>query len=57
MCVCVCVGEGGAKKSQLINWYLKEIEAELDSVEELKTKRLLVEKIVERLVERVSMHS
>ncbi len=48
-------GEGGARQSQLINWYLKEIEAELDSVEEVKSKKLLVEKIVERLVQKVSV--
>ncbi len=58
-CVCdgqhgVRTGEGGARQSQLVNWYLKEIEAELDSVEEVKSKKLLVEKIVERLVQRVS---
>lgn len=52
--MCVCLGEGGTRKSQLVNWYLKEIEADIDTVEELAAKKGLVEKIVERLVKHVS---
>lgn len=50
------LGDGGARQSQLINWYLKEIEADIETVEELTAKKLLVEKIVERLVHHVSVH-
>ena len=53
--MCLLLGEGGARQSKLVNWYLKEIEAELDSIEEVKTKKVLVEKIIERLVQRVSV--
>lgn len=48
------LGEGGATKSQLVNWYLKEVEADIETVEELATKKILVEKIVERLLDHVS---
>uniref|UniRef100_A0A8C5R9A7 DNA replication licensing factor MCM6 n=1 Tax=Leptobrachium leishanense TaxID=445787 RepID=A0A8C5R9A7_9ANUR len=38
------------KKSDLINWYLKEIEAEIDSEEELVNRKLIIEKVIHRLV-------
>uniref|UniRef100_A0A8C4SCS0 DNA replication licensing factor MCM6 n=1 Tax=Erpetoichthys calabaricus TaxID=27687 RepID=A0A8C4SCS0_ERPCA len=38
------------RKSALINWYLKEIEAEIDSEEELINKKKIIEKVIHRLV-------
>ncbi|XP_036822281.1 DNA replication licensing factor MCM6 [Oncorhynchus mykiss] len=38
------------KKSALINWYLKEMESEIDSEEELIHKKSLIEKVLHRLV-------
>lgn len=43
------------KKSAVVNWYLKEIEAEIDSEEELINKKGLVEKVIHRLVHYVSL--
>ncbi|KAM9428090.1 DNA replication licensing factor MCM6-like [Salvelinus alpinus] len=38
------------KKSAVINWYLKEMESEIDSEEELVNKKGLIEKVLHRLV-------
>uniref|UniRef100_A0A4W3HNK1 DNA replication licensing factor MCM6 n=1 Tax=Callorhinchus milii TaxID=7868 RepID=A0A4W3HNK1_CALMI len=38
------------KRSDLIDWYLKEIESEIDSEEELINKKKLIEKVIHRLV-------
>lgn len=38
------------KKSAVVNWYLKEIEADIDSEEDLINKKALVEKVIHRLV-------
>ncbi|KAF3699002.1 Zygotic DNA replication licensing factor mcm6-B [Channa argus] len=38
------------KKSAVVNWYLKEIESEIDSEEELVNKKGLIEKVIHRLV-------
>lgn len=40
----------GMRKSQLVNWYLKEIESEIESEAELIRRKLLVEKVIERLI-------
>lgn len=37
------------KRSELVNWYLKEIESEIDSEEELINKKRIIEKVVHRL--------
>ncbi|KAK1166047.1 zygotic DNA replication licensing factor mcm6-B-like [Acipenser oxyrinchus oxyrinchus] len=42
--------ESTLKKSGLINWYLKEIESEIDSEEELVNKKKIIEKVIHRLV-------
>lgn len=42
------------KKSAVVNWYLKEIESEIDSEEELVRKKSLIEKVLHRLVHYVS---
>lgn len=38
-----------------MNWYLKEIESEIDSEEELVNKKGLIEKVLHRLVHYVSV--
>lgn len=50
------VGEEGTRQGDLVNWYLGEIEGEIDSVEMLAEKKVLVEKVIERLVQHVSCH-
>lgn len=42
------------KKNSVVNWYLKEIESEIDSEEELINKKGLIEKVIHRLVHFVS---
>ncbi|EDM09875.1 minichromosome maintenance deficient 6 (MIS5 homolog, S. pombe) (S. cerevisiae), isoform CRA_b [Rattus norvegicus] len=41
--------ESALKRSELVNWYLKEIESEIDSEEELINKKRIIEKVVHRL--------
>lgn len=43
------------KKSAVVNWYLKEIESEIDSEEELVNRKGLIEKVIHRLVHYVSV--
>ncbi|XP_062409542.1 MCM6 minichromosome maintenance deficient 6, like [Sardina pilchardus] len=38
------------KKSELINWYLKELEGEIDSEAELIAKKSLIERVIHRLI-------
>uniref|UniRef100_A0A4W5L9J7 DNA replication licensing factor MCM6 n=1 Tax=Hucho hucho TaxID=62062 RepID=A0A4W5L9J7_9TELE len=42
--------EGKTHKTAVINWYLKEMESEIDSEEELINKKSLIEKVLHRLV-------
>ena len=46
--------EGGVRQGELVNWYLKEIEGEIETLQELTDKKLLVEKVIDRLVHHVS---
>uniref|UniRef100_A0A672SRY9 DNA replication licensing factor MCM6 n=1 Tax=Sinocyclocheilus grahami TaxID=75366 RepID=A0A672SRY9_SINGR len=46
--------ESSLKKSELINWYLKEMESEIDSEAELVAKKNLIEKVLYRLIHYVS---
>uniref|UniRef100_A0A670Z368 DNA replication licensing factor MCM6 n=1 Tax=Pseudonaja textilis TaxID=8673 RepID=A0A670Z368_PSETE len=41
--------DAALKKSELINWYLKEIESEIDSEEELVNKKKVIERVIHRL--------
>ena len=43
------------KKSELINWYLKEIESEIESEEELINKKKIIEKVIHRLTRYVGI--
>ncbi|XP_019516883.1 PREDICTED: DNA replication licensing factor MCM6 isoform X2 [Hipposideros armiger] len=42
--------ESALKRSELVNWYLKEIESEIDSEEELINKKRIIEKVIYRLI-------
>ncbi|KAK6491860.1 maternal DNA replication licensing factor mcm6 [Huso huso] len=42
--------ESSLKKSELVNWYLKEVESEIDSETELIAKKNLIEKVLHRLI-------
>ena len=44
------------RQRELVNWYLSEVaEGEIESVEELAEKKVLVEKVIDRLVQHVSI--
>ena len=42
------------RRSEVIDWYLKEIQGDIESVEQLADRKALVEKIVDRLMHHVS---
>ncbi|XP_078259521.1 DNA replication licensing factor MCM6-like [Rhinoraja longicauda] len=42
--------DASPKKSELVNWYLKEIESEIESEEQLINKKRLIEKVIYRLI-------
>ncbi|KAI4872501.1 hypothetical protein NFI96_031985 [Prochilodus magdalenae] len=42
--------ESSLKKSELINWYLKEVESEIESEAELISRKSLIERVLHRLV-------
>ena len=46
--------ETGVRQSELVNWYLKEMEHEIESEAELVEKKNLVEKVIYKLVHMVS---
>ncbi|NWV14888.1 MCM6 factor, partial [Ptilonorhynchus violaceus] len=41
--------DASLKRSELINWYLKEIESEIESEEELINKKKIIERVIHRL--------
>ena len=55
--MCAAEEEEELKKSAVINWYLKEMESEIDSEEELINRKSLIEKVLHRLVHYVSTHT
>lgn len=46
--------DSGVHRGQLVNWYLKEMESEIESEAELIERKTLVEKVIYRLVHHVS---
>lgn len=42
--------ETGIHKTELINWYLKEMEHEIDTEAELVEKKMVVEKVIHKLI-------
>lgn len=45
----------GVKMSELINWYLEQVAEQIESEEELVERKTLVEKVVDRLINHVSI--
>jgi len=53
----VCTDEdSGLRRTQLVNWYLEDIENEIDSEAELVERKTIVEKVIYRLIHHVCMH-
>lgn len=46
--------DAGLHQSQLVSWYLEELESEIDSEAELIEKKAVVEKVIYRLIHHVS---
>ena len=50
----ICVlGESGVRRSDIVNQYLKDIESEIETEEELAERKLLVDKVLDRLITHV----
>ena len=47
-------GFEGVRKSDVVNWYLKEMEEEIENEEQLLETKAKVEKVIDRLTQRVS---
>ena len=43
-----------SRKSALINWYLNEISDEIETEQELTEKKMLIERVINRLIYQVS---
>ncbi|XP_076456168.1 DNA replication licensing factor MCM6-like isoform X2 [Babylonia areolata] len=43
-------GDTGVRKSDLIGWYLKEMEADIETEQELMEKKTVAEKVIDRLI-------
>lgn len=46
---------GAPKRSELVNWYLEEIVDEIETEAQLAECKLLVERIIDRLIKKVSL--
>lgn len=42
------------KKSQVVDWYLEKIQDTIDSEEELIERKMIIDKVIERLIYKVS---
>jgi len=49
--------DSGIRRSDVVNWYLKEKESEIESEAELEEHTFLIGKIIDRLVKNVSYFS
>ena len=49
------IGESGIRRADVVNWYLKEKESEIDTTAELEEHTFLIGKIIDRLVKNVSL--
>jgi DNA replication licensing factor MCM6 len=45
----------GLRRNGLVSWYLREIEGDIDSEAELIERKTIVEKVIDRLVQHVSL--
>lgn len=48
------IGEKGKHRSDLVNWYLSEVENDLEDEQELIDTKLLVDMVIDRLIRHVS---
>ena len=44
----------GIRRSAVVNWYLKTIEKDIDTEEELAEKKVILDKVLDRLIISVS---
>ena len=51
-----CVGERGLRRQELVNWYLTEMEGDIDSEQQLMESKMLTEMVIDRLIQHVSHH-
>lgn len=47
----------GIRRSAVVNWYLKTIEKDIDTEEELAEKKVILDKVLDRLIISVSRKS
>jgi len=45
--------DSGIRRSQLVNWYLEEIENEIETESDLVERKTVVEKVIYRLIHHV----
>ncbi len=56
--VCMLLsGEHGLHRSDLVNWYLGEVEDDIESEQDLIDTKLLVEMVIDRLIKHVSSNN
>ena len=53
-CVVYTEEDPGVRKSEVVSWYLKEVEAEIETEAQLIERKTLAEKVIYRLVNHVS---
>ena len=46
--------DAGLRRSDIVNWYLKTIEKDIETEEELAEKKIILEKVLDRLITHVS---
>lgn len=49
------IDDTGMRRSDLLNQYLKDIEEQIESEEDLAEKKTLVDKVLDRLINKVRM--
>ena len=54
--LCAADDDMGTRRTELVNWYLNEVESEIESEQELMERKTLVEKVIYRLVHHVSSY-
>ena len=47
--------DSGLRQSQLVHWYLDEVEGDIDSEAELLEKKAVIEKVLNRLINHVRL--
>ncbi len=52
--LCFAEDDLGTRRAELVNWYLKEMESEIETEQELIDRKTLAEKVIYRLIHHVS---